>query len=148
MGKKVRKVFIDRGFGFPVRLLNVPMVKVRGMWTPKVDYDELAKRVLLALCEKPARLTGQEIRFTRQQFGMTLQAFAKRFNVSHVAVMKWEGAGSRSTSMNWATEKDIRLFLLSRVHKAFDAVGALYCQLEEERTVEQCPVEIRMARAA
>ena len=30
MEKKIRKSFIDTGFGFPVHLVNVPMVKMRG----------------------------------------------------------------------------------------------------------------------
>ena len=40
---KIQKRLIDTGFGFPIRLINVPMVKVRGVWTPKINYDELAQ---------------------------------------------------------------------------------------------------------
>ena len=41
METKVQKRFVDTGFGFPIRLINVPMVKVRGVWTPKINYNEL-----------------------------------------------------------------------------------------------------------
>ena len=36
MNTKIQKEYVDMGFGFPVYLQNVPMVKVRGVWTPKV----------------------------------------------------------------------------------------------------------------
>ncbi len=82
----VRKRFVYEGFGFPVILRNVPMVKVHGQWTPKIDYNELAVYVLFALARKPWRLTGDEMRFIRLHFEMTLTQFGDRFSVSHPAV--------------------------------------------------------------
>ena len=41
---------------------------------------------------------------------MTLQAFAKRFGVTHPSVIKWEKQADEPTKMSWSTEKDIRLF--------------------------------------
>jgi hypothetical protein len=89
------------------------MVKVRGVWTPKINYNEFAHVVLRVLAHKESRLTGNEIRFIRTYFKMTLQKFAKRFCVTHVAVLKWEKVKNQPTAMNWTTEKDIRLFVLS-----------------------------------
>jgi len=140
--KKIEKVFIDEGFGFKVRLLNVPMVKVRGQWTPNINYSELAEVVLHALAHKPSRLTGAEIHFLRQHFGMTLQAFAERFCVSHPAVLKWEKAGTKPTAMNWATEKDIRLSILARLGADAKLVAALYTGLEREARRTSFPVEV------
>ncbi len=65
--------------------------------------------VLKSLYYKPARLTGSEVKFIRSHFEMTLQDFAKRFDVTHVAVLKWEKSKNNATVMNWETEKDIRL---------------------------------------
>lgn len=112
MSTRIQKESIDHGFGFPVRLRNVPMVRIRGIWTPDVDYNELARAVLRALCFKPVRLTGNEIRFIRLQAEMTLQQFAERFCVTHPSVMKWEKQGDEATRMMWSTEKDVRLFAL------------------------------------
>src|SRR5690606_32376784 len=112
--EKIQKRFVDEGLGFPVVLRNVPMVKVRGTWTPRVDYNKLSRDVALALTRKPARLTGNEIRFIRQHFEMTLEAFGARFDVSHPAVLKWERAGDRPPALKWPVEKDIRLFILDR----------------------------------
>jgi DNA-binding transcriptional regulator YiaG len=133
MEKKIQKVFIDEGFGFKVRILNASMVKVRGEWTPNINYNELAKVVLHALCHKPGRLSGAEIRFIRQHFEMTLQAFANRFCVTHVAVIKWERAKNKPTTMAWTTEKDLRLFVLSKLHSKASEIATLYTELEKER---------------
>ena len=64
--ERTRKRFVDEGFGFPVVLRNVPMVTVRSIWTPRINYNKLTRDVALALARKPARLTGHEIRFIRQ----------------------------------------------------------------------------------
>lgn len=130
METKIQKEFVDTGFGFPVRLRNVPMVKVRGEWTPKVNYNNLAQTVLHALAFKTSRLTGSEIKFIRTHFEMTLQEFAKRFCVSHVAVLKWEKVKNQPTVMNWSTEKDIRLFVLSKLGVKLILIAQLYTKLE------------------
>jgi hypothetical protein len=148
MEKKITKVFVDEGFGFKVRLLNVRMIKVRGQWTPNINYNKLAGVVLQALAHKPSRLTGAEIHFIRQHFGMTLQAFAKRFCVSHPAVMKWEKAGIKPTAMSWATEKDLRLFTLSKTGSHPVAVAELYSNLEREAPTHTNPVEIDAGKMA
>jgi hypothetical protein len=129
METKIQKEFIDSGFGFPVKLLNVPMVKVRGVWTPKLNYNGLADAVLFALASKESRLDGSEIKFIRTHFEMTLQEFAKRFSVSHVAVLKWEKTKNHPTTMNWATEKDIRLFIIDKLRANPTQLAKLYGEL-------------------
>lgn len=126
--KKIQLKFVDQGFGFPVHLLNVPMIKVRGRWTPNINYAELSAVVLKALAVNPVRLTGNELKFIRQSLGMTLKDFAHTFYVTHPAVMKWEGQKSEPTKMAWATEKDIRLFVISQAG-ADDLLPTVYKQL-------------------
>lgn len=130
MERKIQKVFVDNGFGFPVYLLNAPMVKARGQWTPEIDYDRLQELVLKQLAFKAGRLTGSEVRFIRLAFDLTLQQFGKRFDSSHVAVIKWEKCASSSTSMAWSTEKDIRLFILTKLSISSDEILGLYRDLE------------------
>lgn len=131
MERKIKRVHVDHGFGFPVKLLNVSMVKIRGEWTPEINYNLLAEIVLRELCEKDGRLTGNEIRFIRQHFEMTLQQFAKRFGVTHPGVLKWETLKNKPTGMNWATEKDIRLFALLKLTSKSKEIVDLYTMLEE-----------------
>ncbi len=148
MERKFKKVFVDEGFGFKVRLHNVPMVKVRGTWTPEINYNEFGKVVLLALCHKPARLTGAEVHFIRQQLGMTLQAFAERFCVTHVAVIKWEKTDNKPTPMAWTTEKDLRLFVLSKFAPKAAEIAELYAQLEKERNSAASAVDVDAKKVA
>ena len=146
--KKRQKRFEDSGFGFPVVLLNVPMVKVRRVWTPNIDYNKLAKNVALALAEKPARLTGDEIRFIRQHFEMTLSEFGNRFDVTHAAVVKWENAGDDPPKLKWPIEKDMRLFILERGRERATAFGRLYKALGAKAAVSNKPLEIDATEAA
>src|SRR3989338_2931031 len=125
MEKKIQRVFIDHGFGFPVKLLNVPMIKVSGNWTTNVNYDRIATLVLEELCWKDSRLTGNEIKFIRHYFKMTLQSFAKRFYVTHAGVIKWEKTKTKTTEMAWTTEKDIRLFVLSNLEASPKEIAEL-----------------------
>src|SRR5271166_4173327 len=115
MKKKIQKVYEDHGFGFPVTLLNVPMIEVRGELVPDVNQNEVQRRVIEALAFKPCRLTGNEIHFIRLYAGMTLVQFASRLDVTHPAVLKWEKRGAKATGMIWSTEKDIRLFALLKI---------------------------------
>lgn len=130
MKTKIRREFVYEGFGFPVILCNVPMVKVRGVWTPDVDYDALARGVLLCMAKKPSRLTGAEVRFVRQFFEMTLTKFAARFGVTHAAVVKWEKAGEEPANMTWAIEKDLRLFILDRLGAGDSQLARAYRDLD------------------
>ena len=111
MSIKIQKQYIDKGFGFPVHLLNVPMIKIRGNWTPKINYNDLSDLVLRVLAVKPSKLTGNEIKFIRNKLELSLVDFAEKFYVTHPAVIKWEQKENEPTGMNWATEKDIRLFI-------------------------------------
>jgi DNA-binding transcriptional regulator YiaG len=131
--RKRQKVFVYEGFGFPVELRNVRMVLVRGAWTPDVDFNRLSAMLLAALAHKPARLTGDEVRFIRMSLSMSLVEFASRFAVSHPAVMKWERSGSQATAMAWATEKDVRLELLRRVRVKPTAFVDAYGELTQSK---------------
>jgi DNA-binding transcriptional regulator YiaG len=127
--RKIVKVFNDKGFGFKVQIINAPMVKVRGDWVLDLNQNKLQKTILEALAHKPIKLIGNEIRFIRHFFEMTTTVFGQRFNVSHPAVLKWEKYGNRCTDMNWSTEKDIRLFIISR--NKSEKLLSLYNELEE-----------------
>ena len=139
---KIQKSFTDTGLGFPVRLFNVPMIKVRGKWTPNIDYNRLTEVVLHALCEKPVRLTGNEVRFIRLHFEMNLQEFAERFAVSHPAVIKWEKTKSEPTGMNWASEKDLRLFVLTKISVQAEDLAHLYQKLEQSKAVRKQTIQL------
>lgn len=131
MELKIQKEHLDRGLGFPVKLINCPMAKIRGKWIPYVNYNDLSRIVLRKLSKKESRLSGSEVRFIRQYFDLTLVAFAERFAVSHAAVIKWENKRDKPTEMAWTTEKDIRLFIIFKLESGADAIFRLYALLEK-----------------
>ncbi|HSX26861.1 MAG TPA: hypothetical protein VLE89_07655 [Chlamydiales bacterium] len=115
MKTKKAKRFVYEGLGFPVVLINVPLVNKRGVWTPAIDYNKLQKQVLVALAHKPVALTGNEVHFIRAYFEMTLENFGKHFGVTHVAVLMWEKMGNKPGKINPTTELCIRLFVLEKL---------------------------------
>ncbi len=141
--RKRQASFVYEGFGFPVTLRNVPMVRSLGVWTPDIDYRTLAREVLRLLALHPSRLTGQEIRFIRHSMDLTLEEFAHRFGVTHPAVVQWEHCGPKATKMAWALEKDIRLEIIrsQRAQPASRFVDA-YEQLAEARPSQAAPVTV------
>jgi len=148
MKRKTSARVVYYGFGFPVTLRNVPMVHVRGTWTPDVNYEHLQQALLRVLAEKPARLSGGEVRFIRLAAAMTLQEFAKRFGVTHPAVMKWERARTGATSMGWSTEKDIRLDVISRLEEQPGRFFKIYRKLESQPTQKAAPLALDVTSVA
>ncbi|MEZ4819253.1 MAG: hypothetical protein R3A45_04930 [Bdellovibrionota bacterium] len=146
---KKKKEWLDNGFGFPVILINAPVVTVRGVETLNINYKEYAKAVLAALAHKSARLTGNEIRFIRLYFEKTLVEFAQRFGQkSYQAVKKWEDFGNKATAMNWPTEKDIRLFILDELESKPKVFKALYEDLENPKPKSKEPVKLPASQVA
>ena len=149
LDRKRQEMFVYEGFGFPVVLMHVPMVHVRGAWTPDVDFNKLSDRLLEALARKPARLTGNEVRFIRHSVSMTLVQFARRFGVTHPAVIKWERSCNRPTVMTWAVEKDIRLEILrSRSELEPKEFMAAYAELEEEAAARPERIRLEVSQMA
>jgi hypothetical protein len=126
--KKV-KHYIDNSLGFPVQLSDVTFVRVRDEWVPKLDYPRITEKVLLVLSRLHRPLKGNEVKFVRLHFALTQTSFGAVFGLSGPAVHKWERRGDRSTDMQWSTEKDLRLFIQSKLSPDTKAVGKLYEEL-------------------
>ena len=142
MKKRIQKIYHDHGFGFPVTLLHVPVTEIRGEWVPSVNQRELQERVIEALVVKPSRLSGGEVRFIRLFSEMTLVQFADRFDVTHPAVLKWERSGNHATGMSWTTEKDIRLFALSKLSPNAKEFVVVYERLAEVASEKNQSIKI------
>lgn len=116
MKTKTVRDYIDRGCGFPVVFESVKLAHIQGEWVPLINYAQYERTVLKALCEKDSPLTGNQVRFIRLHFRMTLVEFGKLFGVTHPAVKKWEQTADKPTGMNWANEKNIRLYVFRRIN--------------------------------
>ena len=134
--KKV-KYYIDNSLGFPVQLSDVTVVKVREEWVPKLDYPRMTAKVLSVLSRLHRPLKGCEVKFVRLHFALTQAAFGAIFRISGPAVHKWERRGDRATEMQWSTEKDLRLFIQSKLTQNTKAVGKLYEELTARSDAER-----------
>ncbi|MBA2369245.1 MAG: hypothetical protein H0V82_09515 [Candidatus Protochlamydia sp.] len=114
---KIEPKFEYAGLGFPVILQNVPMIEVRGIWTPNIDYNLLQKVVLYALANVPSVLTGNHIRFIRAWLGLTQSEFGNLFGVTHTTIVKWEKSKDHSAKIMLSTEREIRLHILNQLLK-------------------------------
>ena len=130
MKQKIVKTMVYEGLGFPIRLNNVPMIKIRGEWVPHINYNSLQESVLLHLCHKKTPLTGSEIAFIRQYFAMTTTEFGKRFGCSHVAVLKWEKYRNNFARIAPTTEVCIRLFVFLKLSQKAHAFKNLYMEID------------------
>lgn len=116
MKKKTLKNYIYEGLGFPVKLQNVTMLMVDDEWTPKIDVRKTAESVIKKLPFQKERLTGNQIKFIRTFFEMSLRDFATNIvNESHTAVAKWEKNGEKSTNMDINIEIMLRLYIYEQV---------------------------------
>ena len=116
MKKKTIARFEYDGLGFPIILLNFPLIEVRGICVPDIDYNQLQRNVLLALCRKSLPLTGNEVRFVRQYLQMNYTDFASRFGVTHASVIHWEKSKNLFAKILPTTELCIRLYILDVLH--------------------------------
>lgn len=117
---------IWEGFGFPIRLINVPMRKVFGEWVLDINLEHFQKTVLFLLARKPASLSGAELRFIIDYLRMSTREFAHLFGVTHAAVLKWENEKSR---MNPCTEVCVRLYILDHLEVADKEFRKLYLKI-------------------
>ena len=115
MEKKHVKKFTYDGLGFPVVLIDISLVNVRGIWTPAIDYNKLQKTVLFELSQKPGPLTGDEIHFIRAYFEMSLEVFGKHLETTEIAVSNWEKAKNKPGKISPEVELCIRLFVILRI---------------------------------
>lgn len=131
--RKIQKQFTYHGLGFPVVLEDVPVVRIDGQWAPEINYKTLQECMVVALACKHSRLTGDEIRFLRRYFDMTLEQFASLFDYSYQAVMKWEARKDAPAEMLWPAELALRLFALERMGMSGDQFLRAYSTIAHGR---------------
>lgn len=143
---KVLDSFTSYGFGFPVVLQNVSMICVRGVWAPDANYNELSRKVALMLACACVRLTGNQVKFILNFFGMTHEDFGKYFDVSHP--VEWGEYGDGMPPIRWSLERDLRLFIMDRLDETAEAIGELYRGLRSRVRIPcDCePVFVDMAK--
>lgn len=113
MERRTEETYVTEALGFPIIIKNVELRRFHDDWVPEVDWDNLQQAVLLAMAQKPAPLSGNEVRFVRHYMGKTLKEFAHHCGLkSHQAVMRWESKEDDPTGMRKSTEIVLRIRIL------------------------------------
>ena len=115
MKKKIVKNYIYDGLGFPVELHNIELVLLEGEFHPRIDIRQVADATIKTLVTQENRLTGNQIKFIRSYFSMSLREFSKVVNESHAAVKKWEDCHNKKTNMDPNIEIMLRLYIYDQV---------------------------------
>lgn len=112
MKNKKIKNYTYTGLGFPVELKNITMLFIEGEWCPKIDVRLISDIVIKSLPFQKERLTGNQIKFIRSYFEMSLREFSNSVvSVSHTAVSKWENCTESATNMDTSIEIILRLYV-------------------------------------
>lgn len=88
--KEVVKEFIYEGFGFPVKLYNVILIKDRDYTYPLIALNDLMFKVATALIIRNEKLSGAKLKFLRKFCNKSLDDFAKILEVSKTTILNWE----------------------------------------------------------
>ena len=117
MKSKTEKNYIYKGLGFPVLLSQVKMHLIQDEWHPLLDVKKISDLTIKKLVAQDGRLTGNQVKFIRTYFAMTLRDFANVMEVTHTAVNKWEKTQNSVTKMDINTEKMLRLYVVITLYK-------------------------------
>jgi putative transcriptional regulator len=107
------KSYQFNGFGFPVIIKNARVRKTsRGDEVVDVDFKRLESVLFIAIAEKPARLSGAEIKFLRNHMELTQAEFADLIGIERSSVAKWEKKDLKSSGMSAPAEFAVRFHAL------------------------------------
>lgn len=149
MKETKQETILYEGLGFPVLMINVPMVKILGEWTMNINFAELQRIAILTLAKSNKSLSGKEIRAIRHFLNMSTYKLGDALGVSHVAVLSWENAEKK---MNFNTEIALRLQVLNYLKVSDKEFRDTYNQFDRKilakRTVESALLEIDAEKIA
>ena len=95
--------------------------------------------MIATLCQKETPLTGNQVKFVRQYFELSLREFAELFGLSHPAIIKWEKHGDNFAEISPATEKILRLEAAFRLGLTAKDFFRLYSDLKHIASKLQNP---------
>ena len=129
--------------GFPILLIDPPMVTVRGQELPDVNLRELQATVFKLLIARPARLTGAEVRFIRKYLRLRQVDLAEALNMAnHTVVSQWESRGDDPAGMEYNTEVVLRLWMATRAGYKEQVPELLESGLKKLAPRQNTPMEV------
>lgn len=132
------------GYGFPVIFDSLPAVKLRGELVPDVDFNQFAKPLIEYMCTRHEYVpfSGNQIKFIRTYFGMTLREFAEFMGVTHVSVMRWEKNAKASAKVGAHIEFVMKIKVLRRLQSDAIAIDEAVENIEEVENVKTSSYKI------
>ena len=122
------------GLGFPVIIKKVTMIEFNGEFLPQIHIKKVSQEVIKLLCLSKNRLTGTQLLFIRQFFGMTTREFAKKVLGSDTCsnITKWEAKREEETKMEPGSEFIIRMYVIENVIEAKKKTHAKFFDLYQK----------------
>ena len=135
--------------GFPIILIDPPMIEVRGQRLPDLNFKELQETVFQLLVVKPARLIGDEVRFVRKHLRLRQADLAQVLNMAnHSVVSQWESRGEEPTGMGYNTEVLLRVWMAVKSGHGDQLVELLESRLKDLAPRSTRPLEVTLSQAA
>jgi DNA-binding transcriptional regulator YiaG len=135
--------------GFPILLINSPMIRVRGELVPDVNFKDLQRAVFCLLVVKPSRLSGAEIRFVRKYLRLRQSDLAEVLNMAnHSVVSQWESREDEPAGMDYNTEVLLRIWMAARAGQEDRVIELLESRLKALKPRAERPLEVQMSIAA
>ncbi len=135
--------------GFPILLVDPPMVEVRGQHLPDVNLRDLQEAVFHLLVLKPARLTGAEVRFIRKYLRLRQADLARVLNMAnHSVVSQWESREDEPSGMEYNTEVLLRIWMAAKAGQGEQLLELLETRLKDLPLRAPSPLEVEVPRAA
>ena len=135
--------------GFPILLVDPPMVEVRGRQVPDVNLRKLQEAAFGQLIVMPVRLSGAEVRFIRKHLRMRQADLARVLNMAnHSVVSQWESREDQFTGMEYNTEVLLRVWMAAKVGMANQLLDLLEATLKDLGPAAGQPLAVELPRAA
>ena len=134
--------------GFPILLVDPPMVTMRGHEVPDVNLRALQEAVFRMLVVKPARLTGAEVRFIRKHLRLRQADLAEvLIRANHTVVSQWESRGDEPAGMDYNTEVVLRIWMATRTGRGDQIPELLESRLKKLAARQESPLEVSLPLA-
>ncbi len=135
--------------GFPILLIDPPMITVRGQQVPEVNMHELQELVFHMLIVKPSRFTGAEVRFIRKYLRLRQADLAQVLNMAnHSVVSQWESREDEPTGMEYNTEVLLRVWMAAKIGENDQLVELLEARLKNLAPRSAQPMEVPLSKVA
>jgi transcriptional regulator with XRE-family HTH domain len=130
--KRKIKNYKWHGFGFLVIFNELPAVKLNGELVPDLDLGLYATPIIEYICaDQNLPLSGNQVKFIRHYFNMSLREFAVFLNVKHQSIMRWEQKKNLAARIDRNTEFVVRLLVLKKIKSSSKSIDSLISKVEE-----------------